>query len=71
MKESQRKHVPAPFNKWITITGWKKIPAKDRKMLTDLTRLQRRLAKHYKTQQPEEYINMNAEIEYERHMGLR
>jgi hypothetical protein len=71
MKESKRKHVPAPFNKWITITGWKKIPAKDRKMMTDLTRLQNRLRKRYKDHNPEPYVNMNAEIEYERHMGFR
>lgn len=71
MKESKRKHVPVPYNEWITITKWKKIPVKDRKILTDLIRLQNRLRKHYKDRQPEPYVNMNAEIEYERHNGLR
>lgn len=71
MKESKRKRVPAPYNKWIGITAWRKIPAKDRKILTDLTRLQNRLSKHYKNHPPEEYVNMNAEIEYERYEGLR
>lgn len=63
--------VPAPFNKWIGKRGWSAIPKSDRKLLTDLTKLQRSLRKHYKNNPPEEYYNRNAEIEYERHMGLR
>lgn len=71
MKTKKHQRVPAPFNKWITLTGWKKISKEDRKILTDLTKLQKRFSKYYKNRPPEEYINMNAEIEYERMNGLR
>jgi hypothetical protein len=52
--------------------GWKKLTVLQRKEIRDLARLQQRLGKHYpKRYQPEEYVNWNAEIEYERSMGRR
>jgi hypothetical protein len=63
--------VPAPYNKWITLTGWKKFFVEDRKSLLDLVKSQKIIGKYYKNRPPEEYVNMNAQIEYDRHMGLR
>lgn len=71
MKTKKRQRVPAPYNKWITLAGWKKISKEDRKSITDLVKLQKSLRKHFKNRPSEEYVNMNAEIEYERMNGLR
>lgn len=64
-------NVPAPFNKWIGKRAWNKISKENKKSLTDLIKLQNRLRKHFKNHKPEPYVNMNAEIEYDRMNGLR
>lgn len=51
--------------------GWKKLTPENRKQLKDLARLQQRLSKYFSKLPKEEYVNMNAEIEYERYEGLR
>lgn len=67
MKTKKRNRVPFPFSKWIGLKAWKCIPKADRKLLTDLIKLQKSLPNLPK----EEYHNWNAEIEYDRHEGLR
>ena len=71
MKTKKRQRVPGPYNKWITLTGWKKISKEDRKILTDLTNFQKKMWKKYPKGlgSDEEYINMNAEIEYLKSIG--
>jgi len=64
-------NVPAPYNKWIGKRAWNNMSKENRKTLTDLTKLQNRLRKYYKNYKPEPYVNMNAEIEYDRMNGLR
>lgn len=49
--------------------GWKKLTVLQRKEIRDLARLQQSLGKHFKTNNNEEYVNWNAEIEYERYHG--
>jgi len=67
----KRNRVPAPYNKWITLAGWKNIPKAERKILTDLTAFQNKMWKKYPKgfTSDEEYHNMNAEIEYLKSIG--
>ena len=52
--------------------GWKKLTVLQRKEIRDLARLRQHISKYYpKRYQPEEYVNWNSEIEYERSMGRR
>lgn len=69
--KKKRQRVPSPYNKWITLAGWKKLRKEDRKIMTDLVKLQNRMWKKYPKGlgSGEEYINMNAEIEYLKSIG--
>jgi hypothetical protein len=49
--------------------GWKKLTPEARKDIRDLARLQQRLSKHFRHLPQEEYVNMNAEIEYLKSIG--
>lgn len=71
MKKKKRQRVLAPFNKWINITTWRKIPWVERKLLIDSIKLQKTLQKKYPNGliSDEEYHNMNAEIEYLKSIG--
>lgn len=70
MKKKKSSLVPIQFRKFITLAGWKKIGKDEQKILRDLSRLQVQLAKYYpKNYKPEEYVNWNAEVEYERYHG--
>jgi len=51
--------------------GWKKLTVQQRKELRQLAKLQQDLAKHFRKLPKEEYVNINAQIEYDRYEGLR
>jgi hypothetical protein len=49
--------------------AWKKLTPEMRKELRDLARLQQKTSKYFRKFPKEEYVNMNAEIEYLKSIG--
>jgi hypothetical protein len=70
-KKKSKNPVPYPYSKFITPDGWKKLRKEDRKIITDLVKFQNKMWKKYPNGfgSDEEYINMNAEIEYLKSIG--
>lgn len=68
----KRKSFLDQMKKYLGKRGWKALLPEARKSLRDLAKLQDSVAKHFpRAAQREEYVNWNAEIEYDRMDGGR